>query len=498
MANKEILLVIEAVSNEKQVPRDLIFSAIESALATAIKKSYLHDEEQDVEIRVHIDRRTGDYESFRVWKIIPDEQPFENPDAEISLSEAKKSDPQAVIDGVIEQKLSSAELGGRISAQVAKQVIIQKVREAERLKIVDAYRAKIGEIVSGTVKRVTHEAIWVDLGQNMEALLRREDMLPRENFRIGDIVRACLIEVRPNLRGGQVILSRVHPEMLRKLFFLEVPEVSEELIEIKSVARDPGVRAKIAVKTNDGRIDPVGSCVGVRGSRVQAVSEELGGERIDIILWSDNPAHMVINAMVPAEIESIVVDEESHSMDLIVAQENLSQAIGRNGQNVRLASQLTGWQLNVMSASAAKAKDEAEHGRLSTLFMSQLQADEDVASALIEAGLSNLEEVAYLPAKELLGIEGFDEELVAALQENAKAALENKINLPQDQPKSAPALSDLQGVTPELATAFAEKGLHTQEDLAEQTVDDIVGIGGLDKNQAAALIMAAREIWFKS
>jgi N utilization substance protein A len=488
MANKEILLVAEAVSNEKEVSKEVIFSAIEAALAMATRKRHA----EEIDVRVEINQNTGDYKTFRVWHILPDDAEIESPAAQYKVSEARIHNPKVEVGGTIEEPMESVEFG-RIAAQTAKQVIIQKVREAERMKVVEAYQTKIGELLTGVVKRVTRDAIFVDLGRNAEAILRREDMLPREIFRTGDRMRACLIEVRPDVRGTQLVVSRTHPEMLRRLFTLEVPEISEELIEIKSIARDPGLRAKIAVKTNDGRIDPVGACVGMRGARVQAVSEELGGERIDIILWADNPAQLVINAMAPAEIASIVVDEESHSMDIAVAEENLSQAIGRNGQNVRLASQLTAWELNVMSVTAAQEKSAAEQKKFHDLFMKELDADEDLAKTLVESGFTTIEEVAYVPVKELLAIEGFDEEIASDLQERAQTALLKKAMGAQP----ADDLLALAGMDPDLASVLAGKGITTQELLAEQAVDDLLGVGGLDKKRAAELIMAARAMWFE-
>ncbi len=488
MANKEILLVAEAVSNEKEVSKDIIFSAIEAALEMATRKRH----SDEIEVRVKIDPQTGDYTTARVWEVMPSEDDIENPAAELTLEQARARDPNAVVGGYVAEPMESIEFG-RIAAQTAKQVIIQKVREAERAKVAEAYQTKVGELVTGSVKRVTRDAAFIDLGRNAEAVLHRDDMLPREIFRNNDRVRSYLVEVKPELRSSQLILSRTHPNMLRKLFELEVPEIAEELIEIKAVARDPGVRAKIAVKTNDGRIDPIGACVGMRGARVQAVSEELNGERVDIILWDDNPAQLVINAMAPAEIESIVVDEETHSMDIAVKDENLSQAIGRNGQNVRLASQLSGWELNVMSVAAAQQKGDAELKKLHHLFMEQLDVDEDLATVLVEAGFSSVEEIAYVPVKEMLAIEDFDEELVELLRERAKAAL-LKNTLAGKTP--AADLLALTGMTEALAQALADQGVTTQEELAEQAVDEILGIGGLDEKKAAELIMTARAIWF--
>jgi N utilization substance protein A len=487
VSNKEILLVAEAVSNEKEVSKEVIFEAIEAALAMATCKRA----GEEIAARVQIDHKTGGYETFRVWYVLPAEE-IENPLAQLTLEEAQARDPKAVLGGTVEEPMPSVEFG-RIAAQTAKQVIIQKVREAERAKVIEAYQDKINQLITGVVKRVTREAVFVDLGRNAEALLPREETIPREIFRTGDRIRACLIKVQTDAKGSQLCLSRTHPEMLKALFSLEVPEIAEEVIEIRSVARDPGLRAKIAVKTNDGRIDPIGACVGMRGSRVQAVSEELGGERVDIILWSDNPAELVINAMSPAEIDSIVVDEESHSMDIAVLEENLAQAIGRNGQNIRLASQLSGWELNVMSVAAAEEKGQAEQQKARTLFMEELDADEDLANILVDAGFSKIEEIAYVPTKELLSIDGFDETVIEALRERAKAAL-LKEALSADPMKGN--IHALAGMTPALIAALAAVGVTNQEELAEQAADEIVGVGGLDLQAASDLIMAAREIWF--
>lgn len=491
MANKEILLVVEAVSNEKEVSKEIIFEALEAALAMATRKR--HGEEIDV--RVKINQQTGDYVTSRVWHVISEDATIENSAAELTLTQAREREPKAESGDDIEMVIPSAEFG-RIAAQIAKQVIIQKVREAERAKVVEIYKAKMYELVMGVVKRVTRDAVFIDLGRNAEAMLSREDMLPREIFRTGDRVRACLVDVRADPRGAQLVVSRSHPDMLRKLFALEVPEISEELIDIKAIARDPGLRAKIAVKTNDGRIDAVGACVGMRGARVQAVSEELGGERVDIILWDDNPAQLVINAMAPAEIDSIVVDEESHSMDIAVAEENLAKAIGRNGQNVRLASLLSGWELNLMSVEAAKDKSVAEQKQIHELFVQALGVDADLATLLVDAGFSSVEEIAYVPIKELLAIKHLDAEQVDKLRSSAKSALlENAIaSSISDQP-SADLLA-LAGMTPVLAQALATAGITTQEALAEQAVDDLLGVGALNNQQAADLIMTARQIWF--
>ena len=396
---KEILLVVDAVSNEKSVPREKIFQALEFALAAATKKK----NEGDIEVRVSIDRKTGAYETFRRWQVIPDDQVQEHPFREMTLSAAQYDDPSVQIGDYYEEQIDSIEFD-RITTQMAKQVIVQKVREAERSQVVEAYIDQVGELVTGVVKKVNRDSIIVDLGNNAEAMLGRDEMLPRETYRPGDRIRALLFEVKPEARGAQLFLSRSRPEMLLELFRIEVPEIGEEMIELRGAARDPGARAKIAVKSNDRRIDPVGACVGMRGSRVQAVSNELAGERVDIVLYDDNDAQFVINAMAPAEVASIIVDEDAHSMDIAVEDANLAMAIGRNGQNVRLASQLTGWELNVMSVSAMKQKHQEESAKVRQIFMDALEIDEDFADVLVDEGFSTLEEVAYVPVSELLSI----------------------------------------------------------------------------------------------
>lgn len=493
MVNKEILLVAEAVSNEKEVDQSVIFEAIEAALAMATRKKHI----DEIDVRVEIDRSTGDYETFRRWVVMPDEDELENPAAELTLSQAQARGIEVAEGDFVEESMPSIEFG-RIAAQTAKQVIVQKVREAERAKIADAFAHKVGELVNGSVKKVTRDNVIVDLGQNAEGILKREDMIPRENFRIGDRVRGYLYEVQQEVRGPQMLLSRSRPEMLEELFRIEVPEIGEEIIEIKSVARDPGSRAKIAVKTNDGRIDPIGACVGMRGSRVQTVSEELNGERVDIILWDDNPAQLVINAMSPAEVESIVVDEEANVMDIAVKEEQLSQAIGRNGQNIRLASSLSGWTLNVMSEEDAAAKSQKESSTVLETFMRDLDVDEDMAAILAEEGFTTIEEIAYVPAQELLSVEGFDEDIVDALRARAKDALLTKaLSGEANGDKPAEDLLALEGMTEDMANALAAAGTITQEDLAECGVDEIIDIEGMTEEKAAALIMAARAPWFE-
>ncbi|WP_213990492.1 transcription termination factor NusA [Sodalis sp. dw_96] len=490
--NKEILAVVEAVSNEKAVPREKIFEALETALATATKKKY----EQEIEVRVNIDRKTGDFETFRRWVIVDE---VTQPTREITFDAAQFEDPSAVLGGYVEDEIESV-VFDRITTQTAKQVIVQKVREAERAMVVDQFRQHEGEIVTGVVKKVNRDNISLDLGSNAEAVIGREDMLPRENFRPGDRIRGVLYSVRPEARGAQLFVSRSRPEMLIELFRIEVPEIGEEVIEIKAAARDPGSRAKIAVKTNDKRIDPVGACVGMRGARVQAVSSELGGERIDIVLWDDNPAQFVINAMAPADVASIVVDEDKHTMDIAVESGNLAQAIGRNGQNVRLASQLSGWELNVMTVEDLQEKHQAEAHAAIDIFTKHLDIDEEFATVLVEEGFSSLEELAYVPIKELMEIEGLDEDMVEALRERAKNAL-TTLALAQEETrgggKPAEDLLNLPELEREMAFKLAARGVCTLEDLAEQGVDDLSDIEGLSTEKAGELIMAARNIcWF--
>lgn len=490
--SKEILLVAEAVSNEKGVSEDIIFEALETALATATKKRY----EEEADIYVNIDRSTGDYESFRRWLVVSDDE-LALLGTQFTTEEAAEKDAQLQVGDWYEEQVENVEFG-RIAAQTAKQVIVQKVREAERAKIVDEYKDRVGELVNGTVKRVTREHIIIDLGNNAEGLLSREQVVGREAFRINDRVRAILIEVNPEARGPQLILSRTCNEMLIELFKVEVPEISEQVIEIRSAARDPGSRAKIAVKTNDGRIDPVGACVGMRGSRVQAVSNELMNERVDIVLWDDNQAQLVINAMAPAEVESIVVDEDNRTMDVAVAEDNLAQAIGRAGQNVRLASELTGWTINVMSTDEANVKQEEEAGKIMQMFIDSLQVDEDVGLVLVEEGFTSLEEVAYVPLEEMVAIEGFDEDIAEELRARAKdALLTSAIASQEHAAEPAEDLLSMDGMDKALAYQLAGLGVVTMEDLAEQAIEDIIELEGLDEERAGELIMAARAPWFE-
>ncbi len=493
--NKEILLVVDAVSNEKGVEKEVIFEALEAALASATRKK--HGEEWDV--RVAINRKTGDYDTFRRWKVFADDsKDLEVPDHELRMDDARDLDPNAVVGGFVEQPMESVAFG-RIAAQQAKQVIVQKVREAERAQVVEAYKDRVGQLVSGVVKRVDRNGIFVDLGGNAEGFVSRSDMIVREQVKPQDRIKAFLKEVRPEPRGPQLFLTRAAPEFLVELFKLEVPEVGQGLIQILGASRDPGIRAKIAVRSNDPRIDPVGACVGMRGSRVQAVSNEIAGERVDIIPWDDNPAQFVINAMSPAEVISIVVDEDTHSMDIAVSEEKLAQAIGRGGQNIRLASQLTGWDLNVMTETDAEAKSETESRTLVENFMKQLDVDEDVATILVQEGFSTIEEIAYVPQSELNAIQEFDEAIVKELRNRARDMLLTQAIASEESLDSQLPADDLlllEGMQPDLALALARRGVRTREDLADQAVDDLLDIQGLSAEEAGRLIMKAREHWF--
>lgn len=492
--NKEILMVVEAVSNEKGVDEQVIFEAIETALATATKKRY----DNDVDIRVQIDPETGDYETFRRWEVVEDDE-MEFPERQITLSAARLDNPDIQPGDFIEEQVESIEFG-RIAAQTAKQVIVQKVREAERAQVVEAYKDRVGELVMGVVKRVERGNVYLDLGANADAIIPRDELIPRESIRPGDRIRGYLKEINTEMRGPQLIVSRTDPRFLIELFKIEVPEVGEGLIDILAAARDPGLRAKIAVRSNEPRVDPVGACVGMRGSRVQAVSNELAGERVDIVLWDEDPAQFVINAMSPAEVESIVMDEETRTMDIAVAEEQLSQAIGRGGQNVRLASELTGWNLNVMSTEELEEKTEAEAEKIQKLFMEELDVDEEVAAILVQEGFTSIDEIAYVPAEEMLQIEEFDEDIVAELQGRAKdllltRAISSEESLTAVEP--AEDLKSMEGMDMELAYKLASHGVVSMEDLAEQSVDELLAIDeALDEEKAAQLIMKAREPWF--
>ncbi len=496
--NKEILMVVDAVSNEKGVEKEIIFEALEAALAAATRKK--HGEEWDV--RVAINRRTGDYETFRRWKVFADDSnELEVPDRELRLDDAVDINKDAEPGGFVEEPMESV-LFGRIAAQQAKQVMVQRVREAERAQVVEQFQDRIHTLISGVVKRVDRNGVFVDLGGNAEGYIARSDLIPREALKPQDRVKAWLREVKSPIdtpRGPLLYMSRTAPEFLIELFKLEVPEVGQGTIQILGAARDPGIRAKIAVRSNEPRVDPVGACVGMRGSRVQAVSNEIAGERVDIIPFDENAAQFVINAMSPAEVQSIVVDEDSHSMDIAVAEEKLSQAIGRGGQNIRLASQLTGWELNVMTESDAEAKSETESSRLVQMFMKQLDVDSDVAQILAQEGFSTIEELAYVPVSELSSIAEFDEAMVKELRNRARdVLLTQAIASEEGMEQTMPAddLLALTGMNPDLALALAQLGVRTREQLAEQSVADLEEIEGLDAEAAGALIMKAREHWF--
>ena len=494
MSNKEILLVVEAVSNEKDVKPEVIFGALEAALATATKKKH----GVDIDVRVDIDRETGEYDTYRRWTVVADDA-VEDPLTETTISAAQIDEPEIQLGDYVEEQIDSIEFG-RIAAQTAKQVIVQKVREAERAKTVEAFRDRVGELITGVVKKITRDYIFLDLGNNAEAVIQRDEMMPRETVRAGDRVRGLLYSINDESRGPQLFVSRTRPEMLEELFRIEVPEIGEQVIEIKGAARDPGSRAKVAVKTNDKRIDPVGACVGMRGARVQAVTGELNGERIDIVLFDDNPAQFVINAMAPAEVVSIVVDEDSRSMDIAVDVDQLAQAIGRNGQNIRLASELTGWELNVMTEEEFAKKNQSESEAIVSLFTNELGVDEDLADILVQEGFTTLEEVAYVPQSEMLDIEGFDEDLIDALKSRAKDILLTKAIATEEKlEKHEPAedLLNMEGMDRHLAYVLASRGVVTMEDLAEQSVDDLVDIEELDDERAAQLIMTARAPWFE-
>jgi N utilization substance protein A len=494
--SKEILRVAEEVSNEKGVEKEIIFEALETALASATRKKY----GEEIDVRVSINRKTGEYDTYQRWKVFADDSTeLEFPDKELRLEDALDVSQEAEPGGYVEVPLESVAFG-RIAAQTAKQVIVQKVREAERAQVVDMYKARIGTLVSGLVKRVDRNGIFVDLGGNAEGFIPRDQMIPREPVRTQDRIKAFLKDVRSEPRGPQLFLSRTAPEFLIELFKLEVPEVGQSLINILGAARDPGARAKIAVRSNDPRIDPVGACVGMRGSRVQAVSNEIAGERVDIIPFDDNAAQFVINAMQPAEVSSIVMDEESHSMDIAVAEEKLSQAIGRGGQNIRLASELTGWKLNIMSEQAAEEKSESEQKVLRDLFMQQLDVDEDVAAILVQEGFSSIEEIAYVPQSEIASIEEFDEAIVQELRNRARdVLLTQAIASEETIEKAAPAadLLEVDGMDDALAAVLARHGIVTREDLAEQSIDELVVIPNLDEKRAGELILAARKHWFE-
>lgn len=495
--NKQILEVVEAVSNEKGVAREIIFEALEAALASATRRKF----GDDIDVRVEIDRKTGEYKTFRRWKVFADDSnELEFTERELRFDDAIDVDPAAVIDGFVEVPMESVAFG-RIGAQTAKQVIVQKVREAERAQVVEEYKDRVGTLVSGIVKRVDRHGVYVDLGGNAEGFVPREHMIPREIARPQDRLKALLREVRSEPRGPQLFLSRTSPDFLVELFKLEVPEVGQGLIQILGAARDPGARAKIAVKSLDPRIDPVGACVGMRGSRVQAVSNEIAGERVDIIPWVENQAQFVINAMQPAEVTSIVMDEDTHSMDIAVTEDRLSQAIGRGGQNVRLASELTGWRLNVMSEQQATERSDEETGQLRLMFKTLLDVDEDVANVLVQEGFSTIEEVAYVPASELQSIEEFDEEMVEELRNRARDVLLTQAIASEEKIDEAGPAEDLlaiAGMDKELAYELAARGIRTRDELADQSLDELEAVPGLDPERAGQLIMAARAHLFEN
>ncbi|MDQ5887875.1 MAG: transcription termination/antitermination protein NusA [Pseudomonadota bacterium] len=489
--SREILLLVDALAREKNVDKEIVFGALELALASATKKRFGHDE---VDVRVAIDRHSGNHFSFRRWEVVADDD-HEFPSRQIAITDAGEHGENLQIGDFVEEELEPIEFG-RIGAQTAKQVILQRIRDAEREQILNDFLERREHMVSGVIKRIERGNVIIECGK-LEALLPREQMIPKENLRVGDRVRAFLLRIDRGGRGPQLILSRTAREFLAKLFEIEVPEIEDGLIEIKAAARDPGLRAKIAVKSNDQRIDPQGTCIGMRGSRVQAVTAELGGERVDIILWSQDPAQFVINALAPADVSSIVIDEESHSMDVVVDEEQLAQAIGRGGQNVRLASELTGWEINIMTVDQAEQKHEAEYEQIRDLFMRTLDVDEDVATVLVQEGFSTLEEVAYVPLAEMLEIDGFAEETVNELRSRARNALLTQAIAKEEEKESeAEGLLTVEGVDADLAHVLVNNGVATRDDLADLAVDDLVEMTNMDADQAKKLIMAARAHWF--
>jgi N utilization substance protein A len=488
--SREILLLVDALAREKNVEKEIVFGALELALASAAKKRF----SEDVDVRASVDRNTGDFNFFRRWEIVNDRD-IETPSRQYKLHEAQEINPESEVGQFIEEPIEGVEVG-RIGAQTAKQVILQKIRDAEREQILNDFLARKEHLVTGVIKRMERGSAIIESGR-LEAMLPRDQMIPKENLRVGDRARAYLWKIDRASRGPQLILSRTAPEFLVKLFELEVPELEDGLLEIKAAARDPGSRAKIAVKSNDQRIDPIGTCVGMRGSRVQAVTSELAGERVDIILWNPDPAQFVINALAPAEVSSIVVDEEKHSMDIVVDEENLAQAIGRNGQNVRLASELTGWELNIMTVEESQKKTEEESGRIRTIFMDKLDVDQEVADILVQEGFSTLEEVAYVPLNEMLEIEAFDEATVNELRSRARNALLTQAIATEEKVEhEIEDLMKVEGMDKETARLLASKGVSTQEELADYAADDLVEMAGLESERAKQLIMAARAPWF--
>lgn len=488
--SREILLLVDALAREKNVTRDVVFGALESALASAMKKRF----KDDADIRVAIDRETGDHEGFRRWLVVPDEAGLQEPDKQEMLSDAVEIVPNIQVGEYIEEPLEPIEFG-RIGAQAAKQAILQKIRDTEREQVLNDFLDRGETIVSGTIKRMDKGDAIIETGK-IEARLPRSEMIPKENLRVADRVRAFVLRVDHAARGQQVILSRTSPEFIRQLFENEVPEIEQGLLEIKAAARDAGVRAKIAVVAYDKRIDPIGTCVGMRGSRVTAVRNELGGEQVDIVLWSEDPAQFVIGALAPANVESIVVDEDKHAMDVVVDEENLPKAIGAKGQNVRLASELTGWQINIMTPEESLNRQEVERSGLRTTFMNKLDVDEEVADILIDEGFTGIEEIAYVPMQELLEIEAFDEDTINELRARARNALLTEAIAQEERLETAQDLLELEGVTPELAAKLAERQVHTRDDLAELATDELAEIAGLTEQEASDLIMRARAHWF--
>lgn len=489
--SREILLLVDALAREKNVSKDIVFSALESALAQATKKR-IHDE---ADVRVSIDRETGDYESFRRWQVLPDED-VENDEAQMGLIDARDEYPDIQVGDYVEEALEPIDFG-RIGAQAAKQVILQKVRDAEREQILNDFLDRKEYIISGSIKRMERGNAIIEVGR-LEAVLPRDQMIPKENLRVGDRVKSYLLRIDRGARGPQLILSRTAPEFVMRLFELEVPEIDDGLLEIKACARDPGLRAKIGVKSNDPRIDPIGTCVGLRGSRVTAVRNEIGGENIDIVLWSAEPAQFVIGALQPAEVSSIVVDEEAHAMDVVVDENNLAIAIGRNGQNVKLASELTGWGINLMTVAESERKSEAEHSSVRQLFIAKLDVDEEVADILIDEGFSSLEEIAYVPLAEMLEIESFDEDTVNELRNRARNVLLTEAIVTEEQLESvAEDLLSLEGMDKPIAAKLAQGGVHTRDELADLAVDELMEMSGLDEERAKNMITKARAHWFE-
>src|SRR5437016_3787789 len=490
--NRELLLLVDALAREKNVPKDIVFTALESALASATKKRFT----QDIDARVSIDRETGDYESFRRWTVVPDEE-HEEPAHQIAITDAAERDPELEIGDVVEEPLEPVDFG-RIGAQAAKQVIVQKIRDAEREQILNDFLERKDNLLTGTVKRIERGNAIIESGR-IEGMVPRDQLIPKENLRVGDRVRAYVVKIEAQARGPQLMLSRITPELLVRLFELEVPEIEEGLIEIKAAARDRGVRAKIAVKSNDPRLDPQGTCIGMRGSRVTAVTNELAGERVDIVLWSDDPAKLVINALAPAEVQSILVDEEKHAMDVVVDEENLAIAIGRSGQNVRLASEMTGWELDLMSVEDSQQKQEQESEKIRALFIDKLDVDEEMADILIGEGFTSLEEVAYVPIGEMLEIESFDEDTVNELRSRARNALLTEAIVREESVENVEeALLSLEGMDTEIASKLAAHGITTRDALTDLAGDELVERTGMDSTKAQDLIMKARAHWFEA